>query len=214
MKQCRKLCVLVMALALAAVYGSDVNACSPGVGYVRPTNFDLVRKADVIVVASANLDGATTDRRQRASVRFRTDIDLKGNLPKEFERGNDVYGNPAPSDPDNLLSVNPEAMSGACHRYLFRRNDQYVLFLTKGKDGTYSDPGYSFVRDSEDFSGEGSAWVRAIRLYIAIQELPLPIDQLRALGREYEKLTGADASKEDRAIAADIAVQAARMLKD
>jgi len=53
MKPLRVLAVLVLLIWCFSPR-TQTNACSPVMGYVRPTNYELVKEADAIVLANAD----------------------------------------------------------------------------------------------------------------------------------------------------------------
>jgi hypothetical protein len=145
---------------------------------VQPTNFDLVRFADAIVVATA-LDEYSA--RRETDVRFRVDEVLKGPAPNSFWVRDAGLGEPPPSDPGMLAEPNPQAGDGGCIRYIFAKERSYVVFLARLNDGTWVELEFPFTRVNEDYFGKDSLWVRTINDYLAVQELPEGLPQHRAL---------------------------------
>jgi hypothetical protein len=86
----------------------------------------------------------------------------------------------------DLWRPHPEVWTGGCSRQTFERGMQIVLFFKRhGEKLNWLDPAFS--RSSEDVSGPDSLWVRAVKLYARISQLPLA-EQEPALKAEMLKL--------------------------
>ena len=158
----------------------NAYACTLAQDYVGPSNFELVALADAIVVATP-VDSARSVKPSGGGdgLKFRTDIVLKGPAPADFKVAQAMFGKTEASDPLDLSSINPGANKGACGRYDFAMGRQYVVFLKKATDGSYEQVGLPYARVNEDYFGDDSAWVEAIKAYLDIQKSDLPMEQLR-----------------------------------
>src|SRR6188474_1230757 len=82
--------------------GTNSNACSVVMGYVRPTNYELVKEADAIVLANAvSFEKKSDIRRGKAFGIFKFKVleRIKGDFKEEFlsvEGDNDIrpWGDP------------------------------------------------------------------------------------------------------------------------
>lgn len=175
-------------------------ACSPGPGYVRPSNFELVQLADVIVVATAQ---ARTLGRDGEGVSFKVTRTLKGEAPTGFEMPHLILGNARRSDPSHIAEPNEEAYMGPCIRMTFAQGRSYVMFLERGKDGDLSQLGYPFTRVNEDYAGPNALWTRTIQTYLDLQRRFDAMEQLTQL-ESVMKSKAAERARESKLLAADI----------
>jgi hypothetical protein len=169
------------AAALALLGASRASACSPGPDYRKPTNFEMVKLADAIVVATALEainDGEAYGGRR---VRFKVDEVLKGPAPEAFFAKETMLGSPPRSDPQDLVMPNAQSGDGGCIRGIFSKGAKYVIFLSKDSNGTWDQDHWIFGRVNEDYFGPDSLWVRTIRDYLTIQQNPDEMAQLDAL---------------------------------
>src|SRR4051812_47894657 len=110
------ICLGVLAVGFLAA--APVAACSVTSDYVRPSNFELVQIADVILVASAVSEGKVGDE---PSVAFAVESAVKGEAPSRLVLPGADLGQPRPSNLADLSGPNPEAMAGTCNRVTFRK---------------------------------------------------------------------------------------------
>jgi hypothetical protein len=182
----------------ACLFNASVAACSLGPDYKGPeTNFELVQQADRILIGTlVRSEGNDLSGRK---ILVRPTHLLKGpSLPKEVSIRGFLSDEPIKL-PDKEIRVratksaeldlwrpHPEVWIGGCSRQTFDRGMQVVLFFNKdgGKLGWF-DPAFS--RSSEDVSGTDALWVRAVKLYAQISQLPLG-KQKPALKAEMLKL--------------------------
>lgn len=193
-----------MALSLAA---SAALACSVTSEFVLKTNYEMAEMADAIVVAVAEreVDG---DEGFGAVV-FRIDSALKGDPPATVTMGGARLGQIEPSDPNSIAEAHPEVSYGGCSRHTYEQGRKYVLFLGLGDGEGYEPVGwyahkFVFGRDSEDYAGPGSLWVRTLRTYVEVQRNPDRMAALSDLAGRLPALEGPGASAADRALAEDI----------
>ncbi|MBX3594003.1 hypothetical protein [Sphingomonas sp.] len=192
--------------AAALLMGATVlpaAACSVVPGYRIPTTLQLVEQADLIVLARVEDGrGGTDDDPELKLVPILT---LKGvNPPPKLDMAGALEtGNmrATPSDPTEIVRANPDAYTGACNRYVFRRGATLLLFFRREGQG-YVQISQPFARTAEDVTGIDSLWVRVVREYIAIDEFPPALRRARLAARRDLLRTKAD--PESRAIAADM----------
>jgi hypothetical protein len=162
----------------------------------------MIDASDAVVVARAVRKERIDNYSDR--IFFKVEQILKGAPPNEVMDPNARFGKPMPSDPNNILSANPEAFRGMCNRYTYRRGDRYVLMLHKDDERGFIVSGNAFSRINEDDFGPGSIWRKAIHTYLEIQQNPDRLAQLTEMKRlvqngisddatEFEKQLGADA---------------------
>jgi hypothetical protein len=196
----------IVAMATLS-WAAQCAACNPGHRYRQPTNFDLVRDADAIVIATAADQRAL--RNKDYAVHFRVDGALKGPAPREFDADFTSFADRSwwktvpPSNPNELATANTQAYEGGCIRRLFTERHAYVVFLSKGRDGVWRELDWPFTRVNEDYFGERSLWIRTIRDYLAVQSLPEGWPQHQALERLL-RARQAEATPEGKAEAEDV----------
>lgn len=192
----------IWAFALLSWPGA-ANACIPDSEYDHPTNYEFVESADAIIVATA-LTEEPPDESGEASVRFRTDIVLKGEPPSQvmvWASGLDEpEPRPIPDPPDTMPGQGCSCSDGA----MFVANAQYVLFLEKKSDGTFTQHGYICAPWHELFGGERSLWIEAIRAYVEIQAQHDRMSALDAMFALKTRLEREPLNARNMALAADI----------
>lgn len=176
-----------LALTLLLLGHVSARACSPTPGFIRPSNFELVQDADVIVVATPiNERGVPADPYKNVS--FRTLQTIKGEVPETFEVGQLMLGRTRPSDPNQIMFSHPQGDMGSCNRTTLARGKSYVLFLARDRAGKLEIYGAPFSRVNEDFSGPDSMWMKTIRIYVDLQQRLKPMAQLDELSAMRAKL--------------------------
>lgn len=188
--------------------GTAALACSVSEEFVRATSYELVEQAEAVVVARAESQASGADPWD-GLVTFRIESSLKGQPPTTIIMSGAALGRTVPSDPDDLTTAHPETFSGPCTRWTFQRGSRYVLFLREGDGGEEPAGWYAmrptFGRGTEDYAGPESLWVRALSLYIEIQQRePDRMAALDALASRLAPLEVAEATAADRQLAWDI----------
>lgn len=145
-------------------------------------NLQLVENADLVLVGT--LEKALEKQNFSQKILVKPTLLLKGNkLPKElyifgqfsdefFDIGNEKIRITArKSDPLDLHRPHAEVWEGGCVRQVFDKGMQLLLFF-KWQDGELVryDPIHS--RSAEDVSSLESLWVKAVKIYARILELP------------------------------------------
>jgi len=198
----------VLALAMAPV---AAQACSVVKGYRVPTNFELVRDADLIVIGTVEVDkpyraGSEDEPTLRLKpVRFlkggptARHLTLNGmlDLPRgaETRRFRPVY--------TRLDEAHPSVWLGACSRQ-FYATDTLVVAMFREQGDKWVEYAPPFARAIEDVPDADRAdWVRAAALYVRIAAMPAAA-QADALRAEQAKLSGS-AVQADRDLVRDIA---------
>ena len=164
---------LAGALLLAAAWpGGRANACSLGAGPLLPTNYELVKSAEAIVLARSSFEGKrATDPDQGVSFRFTVEDVLRGSFP---ERTLVLFGSPSfrgASPEDDFSSARRGAFAGACVAYDYRGDHLYVLFLDRNEKGVRELAHVPFSRVNEEVASADSPWVKAVRAYSRIADL-------------------------------------------
>lgn len=190
-----------IALFMLAACGQIAEACSPAHDYLRMTSFDLVELSDAIVVAEAV---ETIERgRSRNDVRFKIVETIKGKAPETVVLPWKNIGKTRPSDPLNISQPHPGS-GGSCVRNTFSEGVKYVLMLNQNDDGEWDTFGGPYANHAEDYHGPDSYWMRAIKTYLDVQQMPDRMAQLDALYSIW--LDNKDAEKDsfEGALALDI----------
>ena len=169
--------LIMLAVALLGWATPSSATCTVSPTYVRPTNFELVRRADAIVVATpVAMVGHN-------AIRFRVEQVVKGAPPSEVVLGWMVLSEevPPPSDLDVLSTAHPQ-VSRPCYRRAFADGARYLLLIGGGggPDSWYLDI-LPFARNAEDYRGEDTPWQRTVRRYVALQQRLAPAAQREAL---------------------------------
>ena len=157
---------------LGAAFGArPASACSMNEGYRTPTNFELIRQADLVVVARV-VSGATDLNSRATWVNVEPVRVLKGSLPAEPLRVLGVLGiqgETLPSMPTPLGDSHFSAGMGACIR-LFYPQGGLILAMFKREPEGMRPLWAAFGRATEDVEAVDGVWVRAAQAYVAIQQ--------------------------------------------
>jgi hypothetical protein len=201
--------ILASALALAlATVPAAAFACSPAPGYSVPTNLELARTADLVLLGE--VVGGTAGvalEPQAAKIEVRPLSVLKGLMPTAnlvipgMYPGDDAGGEGA-SDPLAFGDAHPSAYSGACIRRIFPPGAR-VLFFLERVDGEWAPAGGPFSRWAEDVESEAAPWVQLASFYIEAARLP-EAERNALLEEQREALSVHQDRPEALAMAADI----------
>src|SRR5690606_15022892 len=207
------------ALSVAAFAGAAVAvpaaACTPAVGYQVPTNLELVRAAETIVLARV-VGGTAASPADPAggSVVLRPVETLKGDLPQgdiplsgmslPVARGGMVSGYEL-SNPFEFERAHEQAYAGACIRTTFPLGTTAVFFLSREADG-WAPAGGPFTRWAEDVPDAQAPWVQLVRLYTTAATLPGE-DRVALFSNEREALMARRGEPLAQLMADDIARQ-------
>ncbi len=166
---------LSIAFLLALTIVRPVHACSVVSEYRVPTTLELVDRAEAIVLARVVDGGPKTDTGLKVAQLVPFAL-LKGPaLPSDIHFERAVLSNAefkaVASDPRNLVDANPDAFSGGCNRHIFDKGMIIVAFLQR-HEGRLMPDGSAFSRSLEDVPSPESLWVKAVKLYVQIAELP------------------------------------------
>jgi hypothetical protein len=151
------------AVALAASAPAPARACSMIAGWLRPTNYELVRGAEAIVLARS-VELIPGKEELPGVVRFAVEEVLAGDVRAGSlaVEGNLHFGGRTPEN--DFGTARPGAFAGGCVAYDYRLDRHYLLFLIQGEQG-WQVGGAAFSRVNEEVDGSGSPWVQAVRLY-------------------------------------------------
>lgn len=160
----------IRGLALGALLSASPFAgfaCSTTVDYLRPSNYELVKAADAILLAMAVSQGRT------CSTRF----DVMDSLMGSFT-GDTLILEGCSGEPDYVVEPVDETdfrvargtQHGPCIRGTYEPGQAYLLLLQRRHDVWNVAP-YAFSRVNEPVSGQDSPWVQAVARYIEVAEL-------------------------------------------
>ncbi len=201
-----RVCVFSMVIGLAVFHPAKLSACTLMPGYVGPSNLDLALEAESIVLAKVERQRRYSDGDSMPRVILRPVEALKGALPRELISlegyvGSTEHVRASYSDPNELVEAHPQSFDGFCVRYVFMPGSTLLLFLKRDAEGWQAimPP---FSRTAEDVPSRRSRWVKAVRLYARVSQLPKE-QQVDALLQEQAALRRRD-SRDSRAIADDI----------
>ena len=203
--------LLAIAVTAAAV---PAAACSPVKGYRPLTNFELVQKADLIVLARI-VDGprqfANGPEPFSERVRIEPVRVLKGALPSLplTVAGMIAWnGVDMPSLPSPLSSAHFSVGMGACIRMFYPVGGLVVAMFgpapPEAKTGELVQLFEPFARVVEDVESPDAVWVHAVTEYSALQRQTTTADLRRAVEARQVALAANTTSNEAQAIAADL----------
>ncbi|MFG6432279.1 hypothetical protein [Roseateles sp. LYH14W] len=161
---------LLVWASLGAAF--QAAACSLLPGYLAPSNYDLVKRAEIILLAKAV---AYEPREHDLGVfTFTPEETLKGAAPARRFRveGAPEIRKPFPSH--HFGSLRSWTASGGCNVYDYRVGATYLLFLPhdpKDKVLALSIQMPPYTRINEEVSGPAAPWVMAVRRYVEVSQL-------------------------------------------
>jgi hypothetical protein len=156
----RRLVGIAAIASFLALSPLPLRPCSVGPGYRVPSDYELVKSHEVIVLArSEDFAGGTFI--------FRIQEVLKGSYPNLLFKvgGHDNFQGRTAED--DLISVREGALGGSCTAEDYRVGYNYVLFCDRTDGGLFVH-GPPFSRINEEVDGEGSPWTQAIERYAEI----------------------------------------------
>lgn len=203
--------LFLASVAVAAMLGTAMPAaaCSVIQGYRTPTNFELIRKADLVVLARVKSGPSGESLRDAdwddAKVALEPIRAIKGVVPAEplALRGYvSAGGRKFTAHPTPLNRAHPSSFAGACTRQEYAVGALLVAVFKKTDKG-YVQESSPFARSAEDVEGENGTWVRAADAYARALELPAG-ERREALRREAMWLLTLRDDSAAPAIAADL----------
>ncbi len=174
----------VLMLWMWAVWLSGASAIGASLvrGYIRPTNYELVREAEAIVLAEAvSLEVAGEEHGVRFGEFTFTVLEaLKGQVnQKQFT----AHGNTAAATWGNLNDFGyQKGDQGPGNALNYQVGGKYVLFLER-IDERWIVTGPPFSRINVQVAGPDSPWTLAVRRYVEISRLLNYEEEKRALKR-------------------------------
>lgn len=207
---------LLLLIASVFVWAAPAAACSVEAAYQVPTNFELVQRAKLIVVArvvSVPTDfSAAMEGGKETSVAIQPMRVLKGTAPT---RPLELMGWKPPSGdhgiptPTTLSQSHWSSGLGACIRQFYTSGELVVAMFDDGNPEIRKHTGrdliqlfFPFARSVETVEGVDDVWVRAVEHYVALQAGPADglDERINAAIRELESIPTAEA----QAIVADL----------
>lgn len=178
------------ALALGLVAAPAAAAeCTPPPGYQVPTNLELARQANLIVLGEVvgGGKGAALDP-DASTITVHPLAALKGLLPgADLTLAGMTLAQPgdaaaaALSEPLAFGDPHPPAFAGECSRSVFPLGARALFFLRR-ENGLWVPAGGPFSRWAEDVSGAEAPWMALADLYA--QAARLPPEQAREMLEE------------------------------
>ncbi|MCI0613717.1 hypothetical protein L0244_12085 [bacterium] len=161
-----------LPICLAVILSSlllcqTANACKPVSGYVSPSNYELVKIADAIVLGRA-INFSENEEQHTDTVTLSIEKVLKGKYSERsitVEGYDNFRGRSVDSD---FSEARPGAYLGSCIAFDYRKNHLYLLFLKFGSGG-WRVPVIPFTRVNEEVDYD-SPWIEVVEQYIAISK--------------------------------------------
>lgn len=170
-------------IALAATLGlaaasAPASACSVSSDYRVPTNLELARDAELILLARVTGE-APGEEEHESAIAIAPLAALKGDLPPDpltlgghlMLAEGEAAGYGVLSNPTEFEAAHPVSYIGACIRYVFPRGTTVLFFLDES-DHRWVPSGGAFSRWAEDVPGPDAPWVALTRLYVRAAALP------------------------------------------
>lgn len=198
------------AAGLAITLPAAGWGCSPAAGYRVPTNFELVRRADLIAIVQVDSgpEGSiAAGEHADHLVRIGPMQVLKGVLPRDplvlggsVSRGD---GKAFESMPTPLSAPHFSTLAGTCTRRYFAKGSLVLAMFEKTADGLRP-ISLPFARALEDVESYDSLWVRTARLYVELQQRARGGKLRDVVIAERDRLHALTSDMEAQAIAADL----------
>ncbi|MCP4109411.1 MAG: hypothetical protein GY749_28450 [Desulfobacteraceae bacterium] len=152
----------------SSLHARTLWACRLTSDYLQPSNYELVKTTEVIILAEA----VAFKRKERNTGDFRFNVlqILKGSFRNSFliSSGSDDFI--SGSKENDFSSVRSGVSRVACEADDYRIGHKYLLFMNRGKSG-WSISGPPFTRINEEVDSQYSPWVTAVKYYIRISSL-------------------------------------------
>lgn len=211
---------LALFAGLALIGAAPAYACSVQPNYRAPTNFDLMKKADLVVLARVtggpDASSLTAEDWDKPQVTLEPIRALKGELSEEplALLGYVSSGEKAVvQHPTPLHRAHPTTAMGACIRQEYAVGALVVAVFQKNELG-WRQESSPFARSVEDVEGEQGTWVRAAETYIGFAAIANLDERRNALEAEAARLLALTDDSAAPAIAADLLEAAANEMFD
>ncbi len=164
----------LLGLLASTLTAIPAQACSVRSGYRVPTTTELVRRADIVLLAT--VVAGKVDATEYRPVYLRPKRLLKGVVvPPLLKLDEAVISTPSvrtvPSDPLNVTDAHPDAFSGSCNRKVFDEGMMLVIFV-KRQDGKFVIQAPPFARALEDVPSQKALWVTTVKREIQLAAQP------------------------------------------
>lgn len=155
--------VLLMLVQFLYIPPPPPDGCQSSRERSRASSFDMVGRADIIVVAEAQtasiLQPYQISMSEMPPVRLRTIRTIKGSVEPEFFIPAAFYAGGPGGDPEKT----------ECSFWQTAVGDRHVLFLTRRADGSLR----TFYAPSTDiaapYRSDDHSWIELIQTYVAMQ---------------------------------------------
>jgi hypothetical protein len=201
---------LIALAGLALFAAAPAQACSVVSGYVVPSNFRLVERAQLVVLARVvsgpSAEQLGEDSWDNPRVALQPIRAIKGAIPAEPLKVKgyvSLKGRGFAPHPTPLHRAHPSTYYGACIRQEYAVGALVVAVFEKTGEG-WRQQGSPFARSVEDVEGENGTWVRAADAYVRIAALPASNARAKALQAEAARLLALRDDPAAPAIAADM----------
>lgn len=172
MRMSDRLAAAISLALIVVVSALPARACSMREGYRPPTNFELLERAELVVLGRLQAEPpARVDQHGIGRMTLQPIRVLKGELPDQplaimSMPGWD--GQPIPSLPTSLNQSHFSAGLGACVRIFYPRGGLVLVMFERKQEG-WQPVWAAWARTAEDVESEDGYWVRAAQTYLALQ---------------------------------------------
>lgn len=159
--------VLLLLLLILGLLVSPApsRACSVGLGFLIPSNYELVKETDAILLVEADFF-----HRAKGTFTLRVLEVLKGDFPAGTLTEGGMESYLGKGDEKDFRAARPGAYTGACNAHDYQVGKKFLIFVNKTEDG-WNISGPPFSRINEEVGGSRSPWAIAVRHYIRISSL-------------------------------------------
>jgi len=175
--------------------------------YHIPSNFELIEHADLIVLARVQTGATRVDHAQNDTAIELSPIEvLKGQKPRAplYVRGSAEWrGKPATPIITHLGEPHPSSLDGACTRTAYPPGGLLIAMFKNSSTGPEL-LHYPFARQIEDVDGPNGAWVRAVKIYVEMSQIPPGPQRRKAIVSKIRQLNSGGNDPAGQAIAFDL----------
>ena len=160
----------------------SVIGCHMAIGYIRPTNYEMVREAQAVVLAEAVAlkVAGEEDGVRYGEFTFKILETLKGGVDRDQITSSGNTASIPWGDPTDFAYQKED--QGPCNAENYEVGRRYVLILKRTAEG-WIVTGPAFSRINVQVAGPDSPWTLAVRRHVEVSRLQNYEEEKRALKR-------------------------------